>query len=226
MLGGTGPESTIDYYRLILEEHARRRPDQGNPPILINSVNFRELMPFMESHDWEGLARWLAAQFEILGRAGADFGLISANTPHVAYELLELISPLPLLSILSSTAEEASRRGFRRLALLGTRLTMEGRFYPDEFERRGMELVVPREAELEFVNRKYFDELFVGIFKEETRESFRALILDMVHRDSVDAVVLGGTELPLLLRQVDDLPVPLLDTAKIHASAAVDRILS
>ncbi len=225
ILGGTGPESTIDYYRLLLEAHARRRPDAGNPPMLIHSVNFRELMPFMESHDWAGLAAWLSKQFEPLARAGAEFGLIAANTPHIAFDLLEPISPLPLLSIVEATVAATQAAGYRRVGLLGTKLTMEGRFYPEVFDRDGIELAIPDEADRGYVNQKYFDELFVGVFLEETRQGLAEVIRRLVERDQVEAVILGGTELPLILREASDIPIPLIDTAQVHCDAAVDRML-
>lgn len=226
LLGGTGPESTIDYYRLILDEHKRRRPDVGNPPMVIDSVNFKELMPFMEARDWAGLAEWMAAEFEKLRRAGADFGLIAANTPHIAFDLLEPISPLPLLSIVEATAFEAQRRGIQRVGLLGTRLTMQGRFYPSVFEREGLSIVIPRDEDQDYVHEKYFDELFVGVFLDETRAGLCDVIRRMVVREGVEAVILGGTELPLILRSAPDLGVAFLDTAKIHCAAAVEELLA
>lgn len=226
ILGGTGPESTIDYYRLILEEHARQRPGMGNPPLLINCVNFEEIMPFANAQDWRGLAEWIAPEFEKLRRAGADFGLIAANTPHLAMPFLRPICPLPLLSIVEATASFTLDSGFRRVGLLGTRSTMEARMYPDELERARVEVRIPSEPDREYVNRKYFDELFVGTFLDETRQGLIEVIRRMVEREGIDAVILGGTELPLMLRDNDEAGIPLLDTARIHCKAAVLKILA
>lgn len=226
ILGGTGPESTIDYYRLILEEHARLRPGKGNPPLLINSVNFEEIMPFANAQDWRGLAEWMAPEFEKLKRAGADFGLIAANTPHLAMPFLRPICPLPLLSIVEAAAVFARDAGVRRVGLLGTRSTMEARMYPDVLEPAGIELAIPDEPDREYVNRKYLDELFLGTFLDETRQGLVQVIQRMVERDAIEAVILGGTELPLLLRDEGEASVPLIDTAKIHAQAAVRMIVA
>ena len=225
MIGGTGPESTVDYYKTILDEHRRRRPDEGNPPLLINSINFYSLTSFMDPPNWEGLAQMFAAEFDKLRRAGADFGLISANTPHICFKHLEPISPLPLISIVTSTLNECKRLGIKRPLLLGTKLTMESDFYPDEFTPAGVALVTPRAEDREWINQKYFDELFVGVFLDETRERFAEIILANSQLHSADAVILGGTELPLILRGVDMGP-PLLDTTKIHCAAAVDYMLA
>ena len=225
MIGGTGPESTIDYYKTLLDEHRSRRPDEGNPPILINSINFHALTSFMDPPNWEGLAEMFAAEFEKLKKAGADFGLISANTPHICFKHLAPISPLPLISIVTATLRECKRLGIRRPLLLGTKLTMESHFYPEEFLPRGIELFTPEERDREWINQKYFDELFVGVFLEETRQRLAEIILVSSQLHGVDAVILGGTELPLILRGVDVGP-PLLDTTKIHCAAAVDYMLS
>lgn len=224
ILGGTGPESTIDYYRLILEEHVRLRPEEGNPPLLINSVNFKEIMPFADARDWRGLAEWMAPKFEVLKRAGADFGIIAANTPHLAMPYLKPICSLPLLSIVEATAAHAREAGYKRLGLLGTRATMEAQMYPEECESVGIEIVVPEEADREYVNRKYFDELFVGTFLEETRQGLIDVIGRMVDQDGIEAVILGGTELPLILRDAETI-IPFLDTARIHCEAAVRQTI-
>lgn len=224
ILGGTGPESTIDYYRLILEEHARLRPGMGNPPLLINSVNFEEIMPFANAQNWRGLAEWMAPEFEKLKRAGADFGLIAANTPHLAMPFLRPICPLPLLSIVEAAAEHAKQAGFKRLGLLGIRATMEARMYPEECEPFGIEIVIPDEPDREYVNRKYFDELFVGTFLEETRRGLVEVIRRMVAKERVEAVVLGGTELPLILRNAERI-IPFFDTARVHCEAAVRQMI-
>lgn len=222
MIGGTGPESTIDYYKLLLEEHRRRRPETGNPPLLINSINYVDLMTYLEPSDWRGMAEMLAIELEKLKRAGADFGLISANTPHVCYEHLEPISPLPLLSIVDAARDECTRQGLFRVLLLGTKLTMESAFYQDSFATRGIQIVTPDAHDREFVNRRYFDELFEGIFLESTRDELRSVI---EKTKDIDGVVLAGTELPLILRGIS-LGVPVIDTARIHCAAAVDWMLS
>lgn len=224
ILGGTGPESTIDYYRLILEEHARLRPNEGNPPLLINSVNFVKIMHCASAQDWKGLAEWMAPEFAKLKRAGADFGLIAANTPHLAMPYLEPICPLPLLSIVESTVDYAKDSGFRKVGLLGTRSTMEGPMYPAAFERAGISVCIPNDPDKEYVDRRYFDELFVGVFLDETRHGLIQVIRRMVEQDGIEAVILGGTELPLILRESQG-EVPFLDTAKIHCKAAVRRII-
>ena len=222
MIGGTGPESTIDYYKTIIEEYKRRFPESGIPPLLINSINFQRLMEFVEPQDWKGLAEMFAAEFAKLKSAGADFGLISANTPHICFKYLEPISPLPLIDIVQCAVKACER--YSRVGLLGTQLTMESEFYPDAFRAGGIEVVVPDEEARVWVNEKYFDELFEGVFLNETRRGFEVLIQKMVDEQGVQAVVLGGTELPLILREAKS-PVPFIDTTREHCLAAIDRMV-
>jgi aspartate racemase len=221
MIGGTGPESTVDYYKTIIAEYKRRFPEGGIPPLLINSINFKRLMDFLEPQDWRGMAEMLAAEFQKLKDAGADFGLISANTPHICYKYLEPISPIPLVDVVDCALSAC--RGFRRIGLLGTKLTMESDFYAEAFLAGGIEVVVPNEEDREWVNRKYFDELFEGVFLAETRSGFEKLISKLAQESGIQAAVLGGTELPLILRDAN-LPVPMVDTAREHCLAAVEEI--
>jgi len=220
MIGGTGPESTIDYYRLLNEEYKRKRPGEGNPPILMNCINYVHLMAYMEPRDWRGMAEMLSGEFDKLRKAGADFGLISANTPHICYEYLAPICSIPLINIVDVAAAECRNRGYTSVALLGTRLTMESDFYREAFATSGISVITPNENDRAWVNQKYFDELFEGTFLDETREGF----LEVMGKMQGDAVVLGGTELPLLLRDVD-VGVPLVDTARVHCASAVKWML-
>jgi aspartate racemase len=225
MIGGTGPESTVDYYKTIIDEYKKRFPESGIPPMLINSINFQRLMEFLEPQDWKGMAEMLAKEFGKLKNAGADFGLISANTPHICYKYLEPISPLPLLDIVRCALEECLRLTVCKPLLLGTKLTMESDFYSEPFTAAGISLATPNSDDRDWINQKYFDELFVGVFLDETRNRLTEIIHENCRQYGADGVILGGTELPLILRGVD-LGPPLLDTAKIHCMAAVDRITS
>lgn len=226
ILGGTGPESTVDYYKLILAEHRRRRPDGGNPPIIIWSIDFVPLMKFRDAGDWDGVATWFADVFERLGKAGADFGLIAANTPHMAFERLKGISSLPLLSIVDAALAETVRLGYRRVGILGTKTTMNADFYQRPFAQAGIELLAPSVQDQDLVEDKYFAELFNGVFLPETRMQLASVVERLRDEHGAEAVLLAGTELPLIMRDAPDLGIPLLDTARLHCAAAVDLILS
>jgi aspartate racemase len=219
IVGGTGPESTVDYYRLIIAAYRERVPDGSYPFILINSIDLKRALDMLDVNDLAGLTEYMSGAVEPLVRAGAELGFLAANTAHIVFDEVARRSPIPLVSIVEATCAQAKAMGLKRLGLLGTRFTMQGRFYPEVFTREGITLVTPVADEQAYIHEKYFSELVPGIFLDETRETFLAIIRRMKERDAVEGLVLAGTELPLLLRGTDVPGVPFLDTAQIHVKA-------
>jgi aspartate racemase len=222
IVGGLGPESTIDYYRRILEAWARHDPSTA-PAIVIDSLDVQRALHLVAT-DRPSLTRYLLASLRRLAGAGADFVAMTANTPHIVFDELAAQSPVPMVSIVEVCAEEARRRGLRRLALLGTRFTMEGPFYPEVFGRYGVAVVTPRGADREWVHARYVGELLKGEFRDETRREFLRLVERLRDDEGVDGVILGGTELPLLLTQPVVAGLPALDTTALHVAAIVERL--
>ena len=225
IIGGIAPESTVDYYRSIVREY-RRRNAPGYPSLLINSIDLQRLMDMVNAARFEEFASWLVDEVEVVEKAGADFAAFASNTPHIVFEEVQRRSRLPMLSIVDVTCAEAKRLHLRRLALLGTRFTMLGRFYPDTFAREGIAIVLPEQEDLEFVHEKYFGELVNAVFLPETRAAILQVIARIRERHAIDGVILAGTELPLLLRGHDPAELQMLDTTHIHVRAIVDTILS
>jgi aspartate racemase len=223
LVGGIAPASTIDYYRAIVALGRERSGDGSYPPVLIDSIDLQRMLRLVAG-DPRGLTDYLAAEIERLARAGADFAALASNTPHVVFDDLARRSPIPLVSIVEAACAAATASGARRLGLLGTRFTMEGRFYPEVFSRAGLTLVAPPPDELALVHERYMGELVNGVFRPETRAEVIGVVARLRARDGVDAVVLAGTELPLLLRDAPA-PVPWLDTTQLHVRAIVDRML-
>ncbi len=147
IVGGTGPESTIDYYRLLVAGYRERVPDGSYPPILINSIDLKRALDMLDANDLAGLAEYMSGAVEPLVRAGAQLGFLAANTEHIVFDEVARRSSLPLVSIVEATCDEAKAKGLKKLALLGTRFTMQGRFYPDVFVRAGIALVTPQADE-------------------------------------------------------------------------------
>jgi aspartate racemase len=222
LVGGLGPESTIDYYRRILEAWARETPG-SSPSIVIDSLDVATGLQLVRD-DLPGLAEYLLTSIDRLAGADVDFVAITANTPHIVFDSLVARSPVPLLSIVEVCAAEAQRRGLRRVLLLGTRFTMEATFYPTVFGRRGIEIVSPSEQDRAWIHERYVGELLPGDFRDETREEVVSLIARLRDEMSIDGVVLGGTELPLLLRDAAIAGLPLLDTTALHVDAIVNRL--
>lgn len=219
IVGGIGPESTIDYYRLFFTCIRERGGD--SLPLLINSLELAKLVALVEAGRTQELAEHLLFAVEQLARAGAELGLFAANTPHMVFEDVQRRSPIPLVSIVEATCEATRAQGLKRVGLLGTRFTMQGRFYPQVFEKCGIDLVVPAAAEQDYLHDKYMGELVEGVFLEETRGRFLAIVKRLREERGIEGVILGGTELPLLLRDADTGGIPFLDTARIHVEAGI-----
>jgi aspartate racemase len=225
IIGGIGPESTIDYYRLFLSIYREHRPE-GYPPLLINSIDLAKALKLVSSNDLAGLTAYLLEEIHRLARAGATLGLLSSNTPHIVFDEIESASPIPLISIVETACRAAVERGLKRVGLFGTRFTMQGGFYQKVFARDGVEVAIPESGEQKFIHDTYLNELVNGIVRTETRERYIAIARKMKSEQGIEALVLGGTELPLLLRGAIDIGVAVLDTAHLHVERAVAELLS
>ena len=222
LVGGLGPESTIDYYRRILEMWDRDAPGTS-PSIVIDSLDVQRALGLV-AKDLGALTDYLLASLRRLAGAGVDFAAMTANTPHIVFDDLVARSPVPLVSIVEVCAEEAIRRGLRRLALLGTRFTMEAPFYPAVCGRYGISVVLPDMAERAWVHERYVGELLKGEFRENTRRQLTSLVTRLRDQEGVEGVILGGTELPLLLSTPVVAEIPALDTTALHVAAIVNRL--
>ena len=226
IVGGIGPESTIDYYRSIVALYRSRRPDGSYPPVVLVSIDLQMVLGHVSAGRLDALAAYIAEAIRKLAAAGADFAAMASNTPHIAFDLIAWSSPLPLISIVDAAAEEAKKMKLRRVGIFGTRSTMTGSFYPDAFRHAGISIVAPTEAEQAVIHDLYLNELVNGIFRDETRARFLEIVQQMKNRDRIDALALAGTELPLILRAHEPPGVPFLDTARIHVERIVDMMLS
>jgi aspartate racemase len=224
ILGGTTPESTVMYYQRITREYTRRFGDHGYPEVLIYSVTFQRFIDWMRAGDWEALTGGVLQGLGALSRAGADVGLMATNTFHRMFDDIAASSPIPLISILDVVADRLTELGRRRAALLGTKITMSGTFYPNHLAARGIETIVPMDTEQDAIDRTIFEEASRGVVTPASK----AAILGIANRlidGGADAVVLGCTELPLLVEQ-GDLAVPVLDTAILHADAILEAAIA
>jgi aspartate racemase len=226
IIGGLGPESTLDYYQRIIALYRERTGNRHYPEFIVVSVDLRKGLDFMDANDLSGMGDFLLEGIAKLARAGAEFGIISANTPHIVFDDVAPKSPIPLISIVEATRATAKAQNLKRLALFGTRYTMQADFYPKVFAREGVELVVPEMHDQDYIHEKYMNELVPGKFLPETRACLLAIVDKMKTTNGIDGVVLAGTELPLILRDPEYNGIPFLDTTKIHVEAAVAQMLS
>lgn len=224
LIGGIGPESTIVYYRSIFAVYRQQHPDGTSPSVLIDSIDVNRLLDLMGRQQLGEIVEYLLRELQRLAAAGADFGAIAANTPHIVFDELQARSPIPLVSIVEATGDAVEAAGLRKVALFGTRYTMAAPFYPAVFQRRGIELVLPDEEEQAYIHSKYVGELLKDVFSDETRQRMLAIVDSLRQRSGVEAIVLGGTELPLLLDQPEHAGVPFLDTTAIHVRKIVSEL--
>src|SRR6266550_285829 len=225
LIGGVGPESTIEYYRLLVSGYREQR-DGNYPPIIINSVNLKMYLALMNAGELGKFADELVLAVEKLASAGADFGAFASNTPHIVFDEIQQRSRIPLISIVKATCEKVETLGLKKVGLFGTRYTMQARFYPEVFSRAGITLVTPNDEEQNYIHEKYMSELLNNLFLPETRDRLLVIADELKSRHAIEGLILGGTELPLLLRDEEHNGLRLLDTTKIHVEQLVAELLS
>jgi aspartate racemase len=226
IVGGIGPESTIEYYRRLIACYRGKTADENYPHVVLNSINLTEMLGMLSANQLPELANFLLAHIEVLARAGADFAVIAANSPHLVFAEIEKKSSIPLISIVQAAADHAKNLGLRKLALFGAKFTMQASFYPDVFSRYGISLAVPGEQEQDYIHEKYFGELVHGSVLPETRQGLESIVESMKSRNDVEGLIIGGTELSLIFRTAEVCGIPVLDTTQIHVEAAVAHMLA
>ncbi len=221
LIGGVGPESTVEYYRLILNRFQEKWNTKDYPEIVINNINMTEMVRYISHGQFDQLVDFLAARIRTLEDAGAGYGAIASNTPHLVFEQLAEKVDIPLISIVEETCREMQRRQIKKAGLLGTRFTMSGGFYDRVAAKYGIGLIVPVGEDQDFIHEKYMSELIYNRIVPETKEGLIRIVNDLREKESIEGLILGGTELPLILQQSDFNEVIILDTTRIHVESIV-----
>ncbi len=216
LVGGLGPESTIDYYRTLIKLH-REKTGGRIPEIVIYSLSLQDFPPISQKDE---VVQWLLGAIKALHQAGADFALVTANTPHIVFDELRALTPIPLLSIVEETCRVAREKRLSRVGLLGTKVTMSSDFYPRTFSAHDITVVVPSKDEKDYIDDKLTSEIIHNKINDKTRQGLLDIIARMVDEDNIEGVILGCTELPLILTE-DAFGIPFLNTTRIHAESAV-----
>lgn len=224
LIGGVGPESTIPYYRDIVNGVKDRVGKPFLPPLTIESLSCFEVIRMSSEGDTAGLTGYLLAGIRNLAAAGAEVGALACNTGHLVFDELQKASPIPLVSIVEATCAEAVRCGYRKIGLMGTSATMEMDFFKEPFRSAGIEVVTPDAEERAYIAGQILNELEMGIVSNQTAMHILKIMERMAAEDQIEAIVLGCTELPLLFKERST-PVPLLDTMQIHIKALIDTIM-
>ena len=225
IIGGIAPASTIEYYRLIISLYRERKPDGNYPPIIINSINLKKMLDLVGAGKLTELTGYMLDEVKKLAQAGADFGFIASNTPHIVFDEIQRLSPIPLISIVEAACGAAKKLGVQTVGLFGTRSTMQGKFYPEVFSKQGITVIAPDPDDLTYIHDKYMGELVNAVFLDETRNRLLTIADKLKEKKGIDALILGGTELPLILTDPGKTGIPFLDTTRIHVGRIVERML-
>lgn len=223
LIGGTSWVSTIDYYRYINQLANEKRGGLNFAQILLYSISFNDVKSLADQSDWESLGKLLSGIAQNLENAGAEAIVLCANTTHIVAEKIEEQIKIPLIHITDATAKEILRQNLKKVALLGTKFTMDNDFYKDRLLRFGIETIIPNDEERDFIHSSIFDELGKDIFTTETKQKYLDII-EKLHERGAEGVIFGCTEIPLLLKP-KDCHIPSFDTTLLHAKAAVEFAL-
>jgi len=224
ILGGVSPDSTVTYYEYITREYTQRYENHGYPEIIIYSVSLQKIIDWQYQERWDLIADKMIKVFRTLEKAGADFGLIAANTLHIVFDEVQREISIPLINIIEVTAEAVKKEEIKTVGLLGTIFTMSKDFYKAGLEARGISTLVPDRKDQEFVNGVIYEELIRGIVKPESKKGYVRVVKKLKEKGA-EGIVLGCTEIPLLIKE-KDCGVRLYDTTLIHAEKALNYATS
>jgi aspartate racemase len=225
IIGGIGPESTIQYYRFIIAAYRERKPDGHYPQIVINSIDMQKMLDLIGANELTKLTVYLLGELKRLADASVDFAVLASNTPHLVFADLQKASPIPLISIVEETCKKTQSLGLQKVGLFGTKFTMQRSFYQDVFAKHNISIIAPEPEDQNYIHDKYMGELVNGIILPETKTRLLAIVNDLKARYGIQGLILGGTELPLILQPGDDQDIPFLDTTQIHVESIVQQLV-
>ena len=223
IIGGIGPASTLDYYNGIINGFRAKSKDGNYPEIVINSINMTEMLSYVSSENWDFLADMLLHAIKNLADAGAEFAAIASNTPHIVYDRVQKKSALPLISIVESTCNQVQRQGCKKVVVIGTRFTMRSGLYTEALGGYGIRAIAPSSIEQEAIHRIIFPKLEDGIVVPEDRMKMLAIADRLLAEHRAEGLILGCTELPLMIKD-NDLDTMIFNTTQIHIDSIVDSI--
>jgi len=225
IIGGIGPESTIEYYRLIVKRYQERLDTKDYPEVLISSINLTELLGYVFTNQQDRLVDFMVEKIEGLEKTGIDYIAIASNTPHMVFDRIAERVKTPLISIVEETCRVVNDKKLGKVGLLGTKSTMTNGFYQKVAERYGIEIVIPDTEQQDYIHTKYMSELLFNRIVPETKEQLIRIVRELQEKESIEGLILGGTELPLILKQADFAGIEIFDTTVIHVESMVDRML-
>jgi len=226
IIGGTGPEATVDYYQSLLRVYQERIGNKEDlPELIINSINMYKIFRLLESNKVDELIDYLVEAIHVLEKAGADFAVLSANTTHLVFNEVQERVSIPLISIVEATCAKVNELNISKVGLIGTGFTMKHDFYQKVFFKHDLEIVVPNTDDQEYIHRKIVEELEQGIVKQDTKAQFLLIIEKMIKEHDIKGLILGCTELPLMIK-AGELEIIELNTTEIHVHQIIKEMFS
>ena len=225
LIGGVGPESSIEYYRLIIKEFQNQLDTKDYPEITIHSINMTEMLNYVFNNQLDKLTDFLIDKIKVLELAGVDYGAILSNTPHIVFDRLVEKTSMPLISIVEETCKEIRNKKLQRVGLLGTKSTMTNGFYSIVADRYDIDIFIPKSVQQVYIHDKYMNELVLNKILPDTKQKLIEIVMNLREQESLQGLILGGTELPLILKQSDFQDLTIFDTTEIHGASIVARII-
>jgi len=226
IIGGIGPESTVEYYRLLIKTFRERLNTNQYPEILLHSIDMTEMLNYVFTNQLDELVEFLKSKIKILEKLNVDYIALASNTPHLVFEKLQESVNVKMISIVEETCKAISIAGIKKVGLLGTKSTMSKGFYQKVGENNGIKIVIPNEENQNYIHEKYMDELVFNKIIPETKKELIQIINGLEVNENIEGIVLGGTELPLILKQEDFDNIIVFNTTEIHVNAILNKMLN
>jgi aspartate racemase len=226
IIGGIAPPSTIEYYQKIITGFQEKGKTRHYPSVLVNSIDMTYMLDLVAAKEYEILIEYMSGEIQRLKNGGADCVAMASNTPHIVFEQLREKSAVPLISIVEATIEYAKKLGFKKLGLFGTKSTMQSGFYQEGFSREGIEIVTPPFDSQNYIHDRYMDEFVKGIFLKETKAEFLEIVHQMREKTGIEGLILGGTELPFILKEEDFDNFKLFNTTELHVNSILEYAMN
>jgi aspartate racemase len=225
LIGGVGPESTIEYYRLIIKEYQNRTQTKEYPEMVIHSINMTEMLNYVFEKRYDDLVRFMVERIAVLEKAGVDLVAIASNTPHIVFDEIAERVNIHIISIVETACNYINNKNMRKVGLLGTKSTMTAGFYAKVAAKYHIQVIVPTPDEQDFIHGKYMSELIFNTIKPETKNRLVQIVGELKEKEGIEGLILGGTELPLILSQDDFNDIEVFDTTIIHVQGIVKQMI-
>jgi len=226
IIGGIGPESTIEYYRMLIKLYRAKLNTNQYPEILLQSIDMTEMLDYVFNNEYDNLVEFLKSKIAILEQSNVDYVALASNTPHLVFDKLSKSVNVKMISIVEETCKSIVKTGIKKVGLLGTKSTMSKGFYQSVAKNNGIEIVTPNEENQNYVHEKYMGELVFNQINPDTKKRLIQIVNQLEDKEQIEGIILGGTELPLILEQKDFDKLKVFNTTEIHVNAILDRMIN